>query len=401
MKRSGTIAVTVIAFGWLFGAGCITPDAQKRTESEAGFAPPTVEDRARAFLERGKALERLCDPVRALRQYRIALTVAPEETEAKRNIDRLEAVLSRRSEEHYQVGLAFHEQGKYIQARHEFLEALRLQPDHPEASRKLVSRKRIRINRYITHTLVPGECLSELAETYYGDPGKFAVIARYNGISDVTRIRAGQKLRIPEIQGVPFRKGGEQVRTEEKQLPEARLWEWRMLKTAKSAPLEEPADAIEKRPRVEQCRERGLVLLREKKYQEAVDAFEEALQISPDDEVVLDNAFRAQFLLAERLLERKDYLGARKAFLACLRIKGDCEKCHSFIRKAEDQYKEEHYRKGMRYFNQKKLDQAIREWEFVQAMDPEYKQVGYLIQKSRRILSKLRDLKSKEVDTSP
>jgi len=401
MKRSSILAMVLIAFGGFSGAGCLTLDSGKPAESENMVAPVSAEDRARGFLEHGKALESRDDPVRALQQYWMALTLAPEQTDARREIERLEAVLNRRSEEHFQAGLAFHKQGKYIQARHEFLAALLIQPTHSEASRILVSRKRIQINRYITHTLVPGDCLSQLAQTYYGNHRKFPVIARYNDISDVTKIRAGQKLKIPQIPGVPFRKGREQVRTEEKQLPEAKFWEWGRLESEGHAPLEDTAEAIENERRVVHCRERGLDLLEKKQYSEAVHAFEEALQISPDDEISLDSLCKAHFSLAERLLERKDYLTAREAFLACLRVRGDCEKCHTSIRKAESLYMEEHYRKGMQYFNQQKLDQAIREWELVQAMDPEYKRVQDHIQKSRKILSKLKDLKSKDAKKKP
>ena len=401
MKRSSILAVVLLVFGGLSGAGCQTLNSGTPADPENVVVPLSAEERARGFLEQGKALESRGDPVRALQRYRIALTLAPEQTEVRREIKRLEELLNRRSEEHYQAGLAFHEQGKYIQARHEFLAALLLRPSHPGASKKLVARKRIQINRYITHTLAPGDCLSRLAEIYYGDHRKFPVIARYNDIADVTKIRAGQKLRIPEIPGVPFQKGREQVRIEEKQLPEARLWEWGILETERHAPLDETAEAIENESRVAQCRERGLELLEEKKYREAVHAFEKVLQVFPDDQVSLDNLCEARFSLAERLLSRKDYLAAREAFLACLRVKGDCEKCHTSIRKAEGLYMEEHYRKGMQYFNQQKLDQAIREWELVQAMDPEYKRVRYHIQKSRKILSKLKDLKSKEPGKSP
>lgn len=401
MKRSCILVVIVMAFEGLSGAGCRTLDPGRAAEPEAVTSPAPVEDRSQSFLERARMLESRNDPVRALRQYRMAFTLAPERTETRQAIERLETLLNLRSEKHYQAGLAFHEQGKYIQARHEFLSALLFQPHHPEASRKLVTRKRIRIDRYVTHTVVPGDCLSQLAETYYGNHRKFPVIARYNHIGDVTKIQVGQELRIPEIQGLPFRKGREQVRTEEKQLPEARLWEWGMLESEKRGLPEERAEGLENGRRIAQCRERGLGFLHKKEYREAIGAFEEVLQALPDDEISVEGFCDAHFSLAERLLARKDYLGAREAFRACLRVKEDCKECHACIRKAENLYKEDHYRKGMQYFHQEKLDQAIREWELVQKMDPEYKRVEYLIQKSRKILSKLRDLKNKDTPESP
>ncbi|NJK43266.1 MAG: LysM peptidoglycan-binding domain-containing protein [Pleurocapsa sp. SU_196_0] len=47
------------------------------------------------------------------------------------------------------------------------------------------------------HIVKPGETLSGIAEQYLGDSGKYAELAKLNGIADANLIRVGQKIQIP------------------------------------------------------------------------------------------------------------------------------------------------------------------------------------------------------------
>lgn len=50
--------------------------------------------------------------------------------------------------------------------------------------------------RVIEHTVGPGESLARIADNYYGDPDRFAAIAKENGITDAGRIVPGSVLRL-------------------------------------------------------------------------------------------------------------------------------------------------------------------------------------------------------------
>ena len=65
----------------------------------------------------------------------------------------------------------------------------------------------------------------------------------------------------------------------------------------------------------------------------------------------------------------------------------------SNIKKSEDLYREMHYKRGMKYFGNEQLREAIQEWELVRARDPKYKRVGYLIDKAETILKNIEKLK--------
>jgi tetratricopeptide (TPR) repeat protein len=76
----------------------------------------------------------------ALRQYKIALTVWPNDRVAEEGQKRVEKALRRGSQEHYKAGLRLQKEGKQPQALQQFLTALRLWPDHREALQMATAR---------------------------------------------------------------------------------------------------------------------------------------------------------------------------------------------------------------------------------------------------------------------
>ena len=65
------------------------------------------------------------------------------------------------------------------------------------------------------HTIGPGDSLSKLAKMYYGDYKKFPIIAEFNGVPDAVAARVGQKIKVPEIEGVPFNVAAKDVGIEQ------------------------------------------------------------------------------------------------------------------------------------------------------------------------------------------
>jgi len=58
---------------------------------------------------------------------------------------------------------------------------------------------------FSTHIVRQGDTCISLAELYYGDRLRCEVIAETNRFPLNAALRAGQKIRVPEIPGVPFR----------------------------------------------------------------------------------------------------------------------------------------------------------------------------------------------------
>jgi LysM repeat protein len=83
-----------------------------------------------------------------------------------------------------------------------FLEhALRLDPGN-EVARKLLDQIRADARAELggmsfAYTVQPGDSLAKIAQVFLGDRYRFYILAKYNGISNPSRVTIGQVLRIP------------------------------------------------------------------------------------------------------------------------------------------------------------------------------------------------------------
>ena len=336
------------------------------------------------YLHKGHGHEIRGDLVEAIKQYKLAMTVNPANQEVGDSIKRVKKALRELAEKHYGAGLKFYNEGKYGRGRQQFLVALRLWQDYPEVTNALITRKRIQIKRYIVHIVKPGESVSKLAKTYYGDSRKFSIIAKYNGFDDATRIDVGQKVKIPEIEGVGFFAGKEPIETEPLALSDLEFMEWDWEDYA----LEERAEPVDQ---VAIYRDHGIDLFRKKRYQLAIVEFIKVFNAQPEDSIALLYSYKSHYQFGTALFKKRDYLGARDQFEASMRYKNDCNKCKLYIKKSEDSYIDMHYKRGIKSFDKERLKEAIKEWELVRLVDPEYKKVNELINKARTLLKKIEE----------
>ncbi|MGD9157850.1 MAG: LysM domain-containing protein, partial [Desulfobacteraceae bacterium] len=266
------------------------------------------------YLQQGKQSEANDDQVSALRFYKLAMTVEPSNQEAVNGCKRMEKALHDSAEKHYRTGLKLNNEGQYAQARQHFLMALYLQPNHPEAAKKLTARKRIVIKGYVLYTIKSGESLARIARRYYGDESKFSIIAQYNNLTDATRIHADQEIKVPEIEGLEFLTDRENA--------------------ADTSLEKKPAD------RIDDYRKQGIRLFRESKYREAIDEFSKVLEITHDDGDSLEYIYKSHYELAMILFENKDYYAAMDQFRASIQYRDDCTACVEYLQKSEELYKE-------------------------------------------------------------
>lgn len=356
--------------------GCVTP-AKKGPDKGSGLEQKLAAE----YLLKGQQLEKKGDLVSALEQYKLALTVNPAQREAQTSRARVEKAIQTAAEAHYNRGRTLSREGRYQQAQHQFLMALALLPDHPEALKRVSAHKLPTIKDHIVHTVKPGESLSRLAQIYYDDFRKFPLIAEYNRLTDATQLRTGQKIKIPSLQAAESSAGNT--------MDTASAADQTALEKMdhESGTDEQPVD------QVDIYRDHGISLFMDKNFEEAIIEFEKVLKAYPDDQMALEFSYRSHYELALTLFEQKNYLSARDQFRSCLQYRKDCRKCHAYIQKSEDSYKEIHYRKGIQYFQKEELHKAIEEWELVCSLDPGYKKTDNLIKKARVILKKIEEIK--------
>ena len=357
-----------------------------------GILEPPKERFFKESLRKGGEFEARRDLVAASKQYKLAMTVNPSSQEALEGHSRVKRQINKEARGHYKAGLKFHKEGKYGRAQQEFLIALRLRPEYPEVVNVLTSRNRIEIKKYIVHTIKPGESLTKVAGIYYGDHDKFSIIAKYNNITDATRVHEGQKIKVPEIEGVEFLVDREAVETEETAIAYSGFWDW---EAAGEGTPSVKAHQGEQEPeeQIAIYRDHGIDLYYKEQYQEALVALNLALNMEPYDKTTLEYAHKSHLENARALFDNRDYLQAKREFEASLKYKSDCQECVAYVKKSEDLYKEMHYKRGMQYFGKQQLKEAIQEWELVRTRDPKYKRVEYLINKAEIILENIEKIK--------
>lgn len=392
----------------------------------------------------------------AMEQYQLALTADPDNPEARQGSDRLSRQLDQMADERYRLGMKYYRQGKYSLARKEFLTALRFRPDHPEASKILINRQSTKVTSYVFHVIQEGESLSQIANKYYGDISKYKDIAMFNNLPDATRIRPGQRIMIPAIEGTLRRssqpeddKGyvdhviqpGETISKLAKKyygdykqfhiiaqyndLDDAtRISVGQSIKIPKVAglPFNVPAAIEEKNgllPESEEVqpqpvsdlltegsandeavdeqlmayRDAGIAFYNEGKYEDAIFELVKAVEAMPGDAQTLDYLSRSYVEAGKQLLDQKEYNAAKESFESALEYDNNCTKCKRYIEQSLENHKEAHYNMGIAFFGKEQLPEAISEWQTVYEMDPEYKDVAVNLHKAQDLLKKLEKIK--------
>ncbi|HKQ65565.1 MAG TPA: polysaccharide deacetylase family protein [Methylomirabilota bacterium] len=153
--------------------------------------------------EKSEQLEKRGFLRQALEERTIALTIAPGDRKAQDAHKRLETQIAKDVAGLLQEGRALLDRGVLGEAQQRFLTALSLEPTNRPAFEAL--QNDVREVLFITHTVRPGDTCVSLAELYYGDKLRCEVIAETNRMALNAQLKAGQKIRVPEIPGVPFR----------------------------------------------------------------------------------------------------------------------------------------------------------------------------------------------------
>ena len=368
--RLGLLLFCIIISGLTLG-GCAALKKGRKVEESPEVRLEKI------LLERAQEYEQKNQPHRALQSYEAALAVLVAKKE------RLEDSLRKNAEKHHRRGLELLDQGKYGKARHEFLTALRLWPDFPEVVELLKPFQPKPHTRYVVHRVEEGEFLATIAQKYYNDKSKFGIIARFNDLDDAAKLKAGMQLKIPEIEGVRFSQaaGAQTVMSISDDKAGEKI-------TAAAITREQAMDYDQ----AAIYQEQGVSLLEEGQYLAALHEFQKGLNTAPTRKQVREYMAWAHYRQGEVLFNHAEYLEARAQFQKALSYDEDWTACKEYVKRSEDAYKEVHYLKGIQHFEEEKLREAIEEWQVVNDMDPEYKQVQNYLLRARKLLEKVQEL---------
>ena len=422
-----------------FLSSCVSQQTTKPQE------PNLVEQ----YITNGKAYEDQGQLQSALEQYELALTVDAKNVSALDHKKKVEATLYERARQHYEKGLALDEQGRYDAARRQYLSALQNWPEFTQAKEKLspggVS---LGSDAYIIHTLLEGQSVSKLSLIYYGDLKYYPVIGKFNNMADVTRVRAGDQLKIPVLNGLtvedlqkryeaymqerresqtgpsqpeavappeptePVAPTEPQASPQESESPDEpdtptqtyappeveeptapEVIEPSETPEPETVPAEEIAPEPVAPPEPPSNYDQAMALFQQKKYAQAIPLFKKAQADTPDNAEIGANLFESYFQLGLAQFKKEQYLDARQSFSSAVEYDDTCTQCRTYIKTCEDTYKEKHYNLGIHYFGKEQLGQAISEWEQVEKIDPDYKDVQSNLTKARMLYERLESIK--------
>jgi tetratricopeptide (TPR) repeat protein len=411
----------------MLAVGCLSSSSnssKKAAPSEAGLVEQHI--------ARGEALENQDRFSSALEQYKLALTIEPENVSAVQHKKQVLSRLWSRAQDHFNRGVILDKQGKYDAARKEYLSALQNWPDHKQAKEKLTpGGVTDQTHDYITHILASGESVSKLGLIYYGDLKTYPVIGKFNNLADVTKVRIGQKLKIPVVEGISLARLQQAQQTyvnsrkiEEKTAPPSPIMKGDTKEMEPSpqtqieivqpeipeypSPEKEVATEVEKEvePVIELPEKKmamketvpisydpAIKLFDKKEYAQAIPLFAAAQRGAPEDESLRKYLFDSHFQLGLIQFKAEQFLPAKSSFESALGYDVFCEMCPDYIEKCESTYKEKHYNLGIHYFGKEQLKEAIDEWKLVKKIDPDYKDLAPNLKKAELLYERLESIK--------
>lgn len=319
---------------------------------------------------------------RARDEWKIALTVAPDDAAAQKGLAAVDARIERDVAAHIQEGRAALSRGVTAEARRQFLQALALDPANRTAFDAL---QELREPEFILYTVRAGDTFGSLAQRYYGDRGRGEVIAETNQIAPNARLVAGTRLKIPEIPGVPFVH------------PEARPPDT----TARPAPPPPdatkpgpgsapppPGEAIEEvNPFLQEARES----LDKGDLTGALGDVDRFLAGNPRSREGLDLKKAVLYRQAKGQLAEQKYSDSFRTLTQLAKLQPDYEDSANLLRQTRTRLVDQYYSDGIRLYREEKLKDAIAQWRAVLELDPQHAGAKRNIEQAERLLRGLEE----------
>jgi tetratricopeptide (TPR) repeat protein len=303
--------------------------------------------------------------------YKLALTLTPHDAAIAEDLDRIETRRRSLAEERYQAGERDYAAGKFRESKIAYLAALRMWPEHAGALERLRSREKITATNATRHTVQKGETLTNIAEKYYGDYKKFKMLADYNQLADPKKIKIGQVIMIPALGGGAAVTDGDS----------AAAGNDRRLPAEVEASISEAAQI-----QVANYRDEGQEMLRTDDYDAAIVAFGKVLKAHPEDTKARIAIGKAYDAYGRQLWDRQEIEPARRQFQSCLAYRDVCPACRKIVAVCEKSYKIRLYKRGIVFFEADDAAAALKEWEILQTIDPDYRKVKDYIRKADKLV---------------
>jgi len=356
------------------------PPEAKSPSPPAAEAVDAFAALAGAYESRAREEEAAGNGRQALEAWRITAALRPGDADAEREVSRLAGFLTSSADAHYHRGLSLLDNEFFQGARKEFLLALADDPGHAGALDAL--KNRMERDTFI-YRVEEGDTFESIAVKTYQDPELAFLVARNNDLDPESGPLPGRDLVLPFLNG----------KAAEDTPPAGPSMSSRPAVPAK--PVEAPARPVE-------ALEKGqaeIRLARAEGYLEA-GSFQDALAAAggipagaPEAEAareVINAAYYGTGLGQEK---EGDYAAALLSYGSVNPGYRDVKKKISSARKMVDELAEKHYKAGVQYFVDQKLEQAVTEWEETLRLNPNHPNAGKDLVKARKLIEELQKIR--------
>ncbi len=285
---------------------------------------------------------------KALFLWQVVIRFIPDDEKASERIKALQAKIRIEAGRHFQIGLDHFRNNSIQAARKEFLIALTYNPDHEQALDYL--KNKLTEPDYVQYEVTDGDTLRRIASDIYHDPEKDFLITYFNDLSNSNSLKPGITLKLPIIETVP----------------------------------------MSKPPHSEEMLNKARSLFEAREYQKALYLAEKILEYAPSNRGAADLKNASYYELGTILLRKKEYQKSLRMFKNVDITYKNAGEILDYLEKQLQNQAGIHYKKGVKYFLDEELDKAIREWEKTLQLNPEHPEAKRDLEKTRRLLEKLR-----------
>jgi len=382
--------VSVAARGWLAAAalalalgGCAGMTAKSEPAAGGPGAATARDPLAARHRQQAEALEADGQLRRAAEEWKIVLTINPDDAKARAALDALRAKIDRAVTERIDEGRKALARGVQVEARRKFLAALALDPGNRAAFDAL--QNDTREVEFITYTVRAGDTLTAIAQRYYGDRSRSEVIWETNQLPPNPKLTPGATLKIPEIPGVPF------VHPEARRpapvltavpTPDVPRPATPAPAPGATAPAGKEEFTSEVNPLLAEARE----ALDRNDYGDAIGTIDKFLVGKPGDREGLTVKKQALYGQAKSQLDGKQYAESIQSLTLLTKLQPEYEDSSALLKQARARMIEQHYTQGVRFYREEKLKEAIAEWRLVLEMDPGHANARRNIDQAEKLL---------------
>ena len=380
MTISRVVLLAAMAVG---AAACATGAPPVEQAPPGGMVSSQGQALVASYSERAQALERDGRLREALEARKIALTVDPDNAAARDGLRAAQAKIDGLISQRLAEGRAAQARGAQVAARRSFLGVLALDPENRAAFQAL--REQTPDVEGLPHIVRAGDTLAGLAQQYYGNRALGEVIAEANRLAPNARLAAGTQLKIPEVPGVALIRPGARKDPPRASLPGPGAPPTTPAAPA-SVPREEPAEV---NPLLAEARES----LERKDYATALGDADRLLASTPSNAEAQDLKRSALYGLGKTQYDQKQYKDSYATLGQLVKLAPNHEDAAKLLRQSRGRLIDDHFGRGIRYYREEKLPEAIAEWKAVLEIDPQHIAARKNLEQSERLLKSLEERK--------